>query len=834
MFKALYNLNKSNTLQPDGFRLAEDDPFYDCHLIISKFLRLMSARTSWPSTKEVEQLEKKINELLKQDQEMKVRLVTAASIRLAAYLNTHSQDGHHPQALRQLLIRLMRVRLPFTETDLARIFELVASETIRGIWYWPIDAYMRQMDYLLNNHRNLPPQLHSSLTLVLESIKEHQNHFGHETKLTQQLKKRLGGSHLTAGEVWTDTILADLKEMNRTRQEMWEAIFLHASKIKAAKPNPTWLKNAEKLITEIGIESFQQSILTWLSSVGKDRSQVMPNDNANILKGLVWFCGFYNDDEVKRLLADVALGCFYKIPQHGERSRKAGNACIHVLGNLSAIGELTQLRLQVRNRRTKDLLSEALETAAEKAGITTTRLEEISVPTFDLTGPGILEQQMGDFTAELRIEGNSTTLKWRKGNGSLQKSVPVAVKRNHAAELAALKRTQKNIRKMLPAQRGRIENLLFARDQTWHVSDWQTYYLNHPLLAPIARRLIWQFEQDGEITLGIWYKDKLVDVNDRPLILLTAETTVRLWHPLGFDVGIVREWRAWLMFHEVRQPFKQAHREIYILTDAELQTETYSNRFAAHLLRQHQFNALCQERGWHYRLGGGWDGGENSVPTLYQTDWGIIAQFWVQTVHSEDWSTAYADSGVAFYISTDQVRFYNRNMDQLPLDEVPARFYSEVLRDVDLFVGVCSVGNDPNWEDRGGLPGYNDYWHSYAFGNLSVSAEIRRDLLQTLIPRLKIAPRCSFVGKFLVVQGDIRTYKIHLGSGNILMEPNDQYLCIVPDRRSTATGKANKVFLPFDGDAVTSVILSKAFLLAEDNKISDPTIARQIRKPNMY
>ena len=36
--------------------------------------------------------------------------------------------------------------------------------------------------------------------------------------------------------------------------------------------------------------------------------------------------------------------------------------------------------------------------------------------------------------------------------------------------------------------------------------------------------------------------------------------------------------------------------------------------------------------------------------------------------------------------------------------------------------------------------------------------------------------------------------------------------------------------LPFDGDALLSVILSKAFLLAADTKISDPTIVRQIQR----
>jgi len=37
------------------------------------------------------------------------------------------------------------------------------------------------------------------------------------------------------------------------------------------------------------------------------------------------------------------------------------------------------------------------------------------------------------------------------------------------------------------------------------------------------------------------------------------------------------------------------------------------------------------------------------------------------------------------------------------------------------------------------------------------------------------------------------------------------------------------VFLPFEGDSMLSIILSKAFLLAEDAKIKDETIVRQIR-----
>jgi hypothetical protein len=66
-----------------------------------------------------------------------------------------------------------------------------------------------------------------------------------------------------------------------------------------------------------------------------------------------------------------------------------------------------------------------------------------------------------------------------------------------------------------------------------------------------------------------------------------------------------------------------------------------------------------------------------------------------------------------------------------------------------------------------------------------------------------------------------------MGSGNILMEPDDQYLCIVPGGSSASR---DKLFLPFEGDGLLSIILSKAFLLAADDKITDVTITRQIKR----
>jgi hypothetical protein len=163
--------------------------------------------------------------------------------------------------------------------------------------------------------------------------------------------------------------------------------------------------------------------------------------------------------------------------------------------------------------------------------------------------------------------------------------------------------------------------------------------------------------------------------------------------------------------------------------------------------------------------------------------------------------------------------------------EVSPLVFTEAMRDVDLFVGVASIGNDPSWHDRGDARQV-DYWQAASFGELTESAEIRRETLLQLVPRLRIANRLAVEGKFLVVRGDLKTYKIHLGSANILMEPNDQYLCIVPDRGAALNVGPGKVFLPFEeSGGRLSLILSKAFLLAEDSKITDPTILRQLGRP---
>jgi len=301
-----------------------------------------------------------------------------------------------------------------------------------------------------------------------------------------------------------------------------------------------------------------------------------------------------------------------------------------------------------------------------------------------------------------------------------------------------------------------------------------------------------------------------------------ATATVRPWHPVRSTPDEIRALRAVLTEHEIRQPFKQAFREVYLLTPAEEETAVYSNRFAAHILRYQQTYALMKTRGWVTNYLGSWESGSAGCAKRSFDDDGVTAHFFHDPANVDE-TERY---GRVELCVTDQVRFIrtgDRGAVPLPLVDIDPVVLSETMRDVDLFVAVCSIGNDPEWTDRGEQR-HGDYWQHYAFGELGSSAEVRRDALAQILPKLKIAAQCELDDRNLVVHGQLGTYRIHLGSGNVMMDPS-RYLCIVAGRGGA---KTSKVFLPFEDDHLLTVILSKAFLLAADTKITDKTILQQM------
>lgn len=726
---------------------------------------------------------------------------------------------------------LCRRHAEFEQDDLVRVARVV--DYARPSWYWclpavsrlPISRFVDAAEQLIERNG-----LTAGVRFALDRLRPIPGRHGlytDEVRLQERIDLLLRGETkpiLVPNEPWACRALEGIQSPPGPAQTAWRELLEHAESSDSTKPSGKWLGRARELVVAIGAEEFARRFVVWASLTREPKDAELNPKNAAVLKGLVWCCQVVDDPALSRAVAEVAEAAYRKIPGVGARSVKVGDACIQTLGAMpgqDAVAQLARLRLKIKYAQALAGIEKALESAARRAGMTTEDLEELVVPTYGLEDDGVLRIAMGEWTAQARVEGASlSSVTWVGPGGKEQASVPAAVKQEHAEVLKALKGTAAEIEKMLPAQRGRIERLLLS-ERSWPLVAWRQRYLDHPLLASMARRLIWHFREGDRITLGIWHAGRMVGSSGEPIAWLKDDSQVRLWHPIGFAPEEVLRWRMWLEEHGISQPFKQAHREIYILTDAELATGTYSNRFAGHILKQHQLNALCRERGWRYRLVGGFDSGEYGA-SLDLPRWRLRVEFWIEgAVNSE-----MTEMGIFVNVPTDQVRFYGRGNELLRLTEVPALVFTEVMRDVDLFVGVCSVGNDPNWQDRGEGGGYGTYWQEYSFGELSATAETRRQVLERLLPRLNVGAQCRLHGRFLEVCGQLHTYKIHLGSGNILMSPNDQYLCIVPGGGKEAR---EQVFLPFEGDRTLSIILSKAFMLADDTRIKDPTIVRQIR-----
>nr|WP_321225269.1 DUF4132 domain-containing protein [uncultured Psychroserpens sp.] len=642
-----------------------------------------------------------------------------------------------------------------------------------------------------------------------------------------------------------NTIINASKKSNELHQ-----LFYLTYGASSSKPSKKFKTQTEDLIKVIGKNEYRkiaQDILTVAIGhpIVEETKSYTYNNQVNeykhytylcdsskqFIKGIVWTVSPFSDKETLNILSNLLVKSYTKMPGVGPAAAAVGNACIYIMGNMrgkDGLGALSRIKLKLKQNNVKKSIDKYLIEGAKKYNVSVEELKEMAVPDFQLKN-GMKTINFDDYKLNIFIANSKVNQQWLKPDGNSMKSVPSIVKNSGklTSLLKDVRKEVKEIQKVYTAQKQRIDNL-FILNRSWDLPTFKKYYLDHGVVNPIATKLIWTFQNDTNKEDALFVKGKWQNVNGKTLCWIDDNTIVKLWHPVFAKEKDIVEWRDKIIDLELKQPIKQAFRELYILTDAELNTQNYSNRMAAHLLKQHQFNALAGLRGWKYALMGAYDNGRyDESCSKYLPEYNMTAEYWIDELNDHD---AFNDAGIWLYVATDQVKFKDQDGHVINLIDVPKIVFSEIMRDVDLFVGVASVGNDPEWQDNNGdRQNHRDYWTSYSFGDLTEIAKTRKSILERLLPRLsKIKNKATIEGKFLIVEGHLRTYKIHIGSGNILMEPNDQYLCIVPSRSPNKA--TDKLFIPFEGDKGLSIVLSKAFLLAEDNKITDTTILSQINR----
>jgi hypothetical protein len=605
--------------------------------------------------------------------------------------------------------------------------------------------------------------------------------------------------------------------------------------------------------------------LKYWGTVGES----LVGENAALVRGATWAAELLRPPWLAGIVGRVGLH-YGMSPRDNNvaRDEKVAATCAALLGRLAdeeATTALGRMKALVRSRAVLKQVDGALVAVGESTGTPVWQLLESAVPTFGLDAGGRKTIVFGEAEARVSVDDDGRAhLTWRMADGRVAAKPPAAIAEAWASPIASLRAETREIDKTLATERSRLEVLLIA-PRSWTPTAWRTRYLGHPLTRPWARQLLWQFEDATSRQVGMPVADAIEGLDGR--IAVGPDTTVRPWHPIIALPSEVEAWREWLVDRRIRQPFKQAFREVYRLAPYEAEG-TSSSRFAGRVLHYPQASALMSARRWSANQLGFWDGGYDGIAKRAFENQRLRAEFDHQLARDEasiarevagqlarldDTRPAPVDleeiaarlveaarllsaqpAGTGYeeirYCRSGEVRFFRaddrKSVDPLPLREVPAEVFSEAMRDVDLFTSVASVAIDQLWRDLD-EPRISVYRDLSAFAVLPESAQTRRDVLQRLISRSRIADRCTFEERHLRVRGDLRAYRIHLGSAQVLMEPNDEHLFIRLPKGPTAAD-VNGVFMPFD-DTLLGHVLAIAFLLAEDAKIRDDTIRRQIK-----
>ena len=390
----------------------------------------------------------------------------------------------------------------------------------------------------------------------------------------------------------------------------------------------------------------------------------------------------------------------------------------------------------------------------------------------------------GDVTVSLSLDALGAPELSILKKGKALKNIPAKLKKH--PEIAALRDRKTDLAKQTSRMRGSLEEAM-NRGDSFTTRDFAELF-KHPVLKPMLTSLVF-ITEDNALGYPINNGKALRGVDGSEITL--GKTSVRVAHPT--DLLASQQWSAYqqdVIASERKQPFKQVFRELYVLTNTERDTAKRSTRYAGHQVNPRQALALLGGRGWV------------SVPeegarrTFHQEGISVWLEF------EEGFYTPADVDG----LTLSGVVFSKRGeWRPLALEEVPARVFSEAMRDLDLVVSVAHRGGvDPEAS--------------------ASTVEMRSALLRETLHLMKLT-NVRIERNHALIKGELGEYSIHLGSALVHRQPGGS-LCIIP----VHSQHRGRLFLPFaDDDPKTAEVMSKVLLLAKDNQIQDPTILEQLR-----
>jgi len=365
--------------------------------------------------------------------------------------------------------------------------------------------------------------------------------------------------------------------------------------------------------------------------------------------------------------------------------------------------------------------------------------------------------------------------------GKELKSLPTKLKKDKYIE--AIKEVHKNLKEQYRRSRKMLEEAM---------EDGIEFYgyeienlMTNPVIAPILKSLIFKMGND----LG-YYVDKKLKSAKKKSVAVKDDSLLKIAH--CFDLFESGEWATYqkdIFDRELRQPFKQVFRELYVKTVDEKGRDK-SLRYAGHQVQPAKTVALLKTRRWII------DGQEGLEKVYYKKN--IIAKIFALA----DWFSP-ADIEAP---TLEEVQFFDRKtFKPILIDDVPDLIFTEVMRDLDLVVSVAHIGDvDPEAS------------HS--------TIEMRKAIIEFNCKLFKLK-NVTFTENHALIKGERAEYSIHLGSG-LIHQKAGSAINVLP----VHSQHRGRVFLPFiDDDPKTAEIMAKVLLFAQDDKIKDVFILEQIK-----
>jgi hypothetical protein len=170
-------------------------------------------------------------------------------------------------------------------------------------------------------------------------------------------------------------------------------------------------------------------------------------------------------------------------------------------------------------------------------------------------------------------------------------------------------------------------------------------------------------------------------------------TFVRLWHPADASAEEVAAWRAALAAANVGQPIRQVDRETFQPQDRDRPLSA-DRRHGGRVVDHGRLRALLRQRGWAVPALGAWDQGDEATAWRAFDD-GLRAELRYQSVERVPTGARVERArlvAVRFVRSAEPSTAAAADGRPVTLVDVPARVFSEALRDVSLVVAVAASG----------------------------------------------------------------------------------------------------------------------------------------------